>query len=103
MNGDGRTLIAPSGAVEVANKSLVKLTPEQIASCKQNVAALLCVLVTANSAFDNGQKPIAKYLTNQCKPVLQTIWNIPNSEYSDVEFTLIELATDWMKKVDGFA
>jgi hypothetical protein len=103
MNGDGRTLIAPSGAVEVAKESLVKLTPEQIASCKQNVAALFCVMVTANSAFDDEQKPIAEHLTNQCKPVLQAIWNIPNSEYSDLEFTLIEMATDWMKKVDGVA
>lgn len=103
MNGGGRTVIAPSGAIEIAKESLVKLTPEQIASCKQNVAALFCVMVTANSAFDEGQKPIAEHLTNQCKPVLQAIWNIPNSEYSDLEFTLIEMATDWMKKVDGVA
>lgn len=103
MNGGGRTLIAPSGAVEVAKESLAKLTPEQIVSCKRNVAALFCIMVTANSAYDDGQKPIAKHLTNQCKPVLQAIWNIPNSEYSDLEFTLVEMATDWMQKVEGVA
>lgn len=103
MNGAGRTLIAPSGAAEVAKESLVKLTPEQIISCKQNVAALFCVMVTANSAYDDGQKTIAEHLTNQCKPILQAIWNIPNSEYSDLEFTLVEMATDWMQKVDEVA
>ena len=103
MNGGGRTLIAPSGAVEVAKESLVKLTPEQIVSCKRNVAALFCIMVTANSAYDDGQKTIAEHLTNQCKSVLQAIWNIPNSEYSDLEFTLVEMATDWMQKVHGVA
>lgn len=103
MNGGGRTLIAPSGAVEVAKESLVKLTPEQIMGCKQNVAALFSVMVTANSAFDDGQRDVAGYLTNQCKPVLQAIWKIPNSEYSDLEFTMVQMAADWMKKVDGVA
>ncbi|CAI07941.1 hypothetical protein ebA3226 [Aromatoleum aromaticum EbN1] len=39
--------------------------------------------------------------TEKCKPIGSKMFKRPNSEYSDLEFSMTNRAVEFMKKIDG--
>lgn len=102
VNRENNVMLDDNGAINIVTETLHKLSEKEILGCKTEVSCLFSMAHLADSAFEDGDTALAKYVSNQCKPIASGIMKLPNNRYSDLEFTMVDSAFDIMKKIDGY-
>ena len=87
-------------ANEMAREALQHLAANDIVACDPSVVTLFVLMQVANSAFNDKESATAKLITEKCKPIAKRLMTVPSSEYSDLEFSMIDNSIESMKKID---
>lgn len=101
LNQVGKKMLEEHLAIDVVNETLQQLSVSEILMCKTSVACLFAMCIMADSAFKDGEREKAKYISSRCKPIGRSIMQLPKGRYSNLEFTLIDSAFGIMQKIDG--
>ena len=102
-NRGGPQMLNAAGSQAIAREALCNLDDEDLLHCSTSVACFFALAQLAESANREGNEVIAKYISRQCKVVSLTIFELPNSAYSDVEIGLVDASIDILKRVEGYS
>jgi hypothetical protein len=89
-----------SVVTQMTEESLSAISEENLLKCRNNVIVLFVLMAVAKSANDDGDMEMANTLTVKSKELSSDIMKIPNHEYNDMEFTLIDYSIKAMKEID---
>ncbi len=99
VNKNSFEMLNKSGAIEMVKETISGINGD-VNTCRHNVLALLTLISAAKSAFDDNDKGLANYLSQCCKELVEAIWQLPNEEYNDLEFSLVDYSIETMKSID---
>lgn len=85
---------------EMAKEALQNLSTKEIAKSNVDATAIFVLMKVAISALEDEETEMAQMLARKCKPIARTLMASPSSDYSDIEFSMIDDAIEAMKRVD---
>ena len=85
---------------EMAKEALQNISTSEISKCNVEAAAIFVLMKVAVSAFDDEERDMAEMLVRKCKPIAKALMATPSSDYTDLEFSMIDDAIEAMKKIE---
>ena len=85
---------------EMAKEALQNVSTAEISKCNVEAAAIFVLMKVAISAYDDEERDMAEMLVQKCKPIAKTLMATPSSDYTDLEFSMIDNAIEAMKKIE---
>lgn len=110
LNQGGVAMLDQSKAIlmikEIFNEFEInskKISEQDLLKSQTLVTSFFVMMYTANSAFIDNEKIMAKHIFFSCKNAAKEIMQTSYDQYNSIEHGMIDLAFSFMKKIDEYA
>ena len=86
-------------AGEMAKEALQEISTKEMRELNIDVMAFFVLMKVAISAFDDDEIDLAEMLSRKCIPLGNFLMETPSHDYSDLEFSMIESASESMNRM----